>query len=340
MGIRSSRVSKSYKNIKIPKKYKVIKVATFNINVRNSIGLSDNIIDIVRYIFNDVNSKHIDIICLHGIHDTFSLEELIKGVNKYAQLNDIEIHTLPEFKEMEDIRKKRTKKSTMHLPSIIASTKHNDYGIKYSDSVILSRHKIRKYFMDTTIGNDIYPDRNYIVANIEMYGKIISIYNISLSSDIGIVDSKQQREKELTLFDDLFLQNIQELDELGNKDTSVHLLLSALNINEISDKMPNEYVKFVDKYNAIDLYRCHNIDGDGFTTAKHKRHQYMFLILTKDILDKKSKYHDAFVNAQDQNDLMKVIIRRYKFHILEIGVTELDTSGSNYPVECIFILKF
>jgi len=103
MGNKSSK--KKSKDIKIydfskvdiPKEYVLIKIATFNINLKNGINLIMRVKDIISYIISSFKNKEIDIICIQGIQDYVSLEVLISELKRFAKFNRETFYYAPEF---------------------------------------------------------------------------------------------------------------------------------------------------------------------------------------------------------------------------------------------------
>ncbi len=86
-----------FSKVTIPKGYEVIKLATYNVNIKKAINLSHRIEEIISYLSSSYKNKEIDILCIQGIHDSSSANMLIKAIRKYAENNRLELYFAPTF---------------------------------------------------------------------------------------------------------------------------------------------------------------------------------------------------------------------------------------------------
>lgn len=319
MGIGNSKGKK----INVPNGYKLVRMISYNINLRNSVGLNSNIIDIAKFVFED----NIDIICLQGIRDSHAMMNLIKGIKTYCKKMDITIYTAPRFDNIEAM----TIATTIHMPTTnITTTRGEKYVV---ESLIISRYEIDSYSTVDTTPHDMYKQYRMISANIVIDKTIISIYNTSLSDDIGTIDSSKRRLIEQEVMIDLILNNM-------INDRCIHIMAGSLGINEMEkEQQCDEYIKFLDKFRAIDLIRCKEPDAKILTTENYKRLDYILFFLTKDLFEKSSKYYNELSKVSSPNDMLSLIGKRYKLFILDMIVhSDIDIS-KHKPIEIKLMIK-
>ena len=95
---------KDYNKVIVPKGYKIMKIATHNINLRNTINIQTKISNITSFLLSEFKNKDIDIICLQGIHDYSSASQLIQHLK--IKLNSMEETFYLAPSELEDIQAK------------------------------------------------------------------------------------------------------------------------------------------------------------------------------------------------------------------------------------------
>ena len=64
----------------------------------------------------------------------------------------------------------------------------------------------------------------------------------------------------------------------------------------------------------------------------------MFL-LTEDIFDSKSKYHQMMLDIKNPDDVFKLIFHRYNLHTVQTYVNTDENCRPHFPIENIFIFK-
>ena len=91
-----------YSRVKIPKGHKLIKMATYNVALRNGINMQFRIDHTIDYIFSSLKNKDIDIICLQGINDYNSAYALIQDIKvKMKKMNKSSFYFAPDFEEVQ-----------------------------------------------------------------------------------------------------------------------------------------------------------------------------------------------------------------------------------------------
>ena len=84
-----------FNKVEIPRGYIKIKLATYNVDIKNTVNLSKRIEEIITYLFSTYKNKAIDILCIQGIHDYSSAIKLVKAIKDYAEVNDHELYFAP-----------------------------------------------------------------------------------------------------------------------------------------------------------------------------------------------------------------------------------------------------
>ena len=93
----------NYEKVDIPNESVLLKIATYNIDLKNTINLSNNIKNILTYIIEPYKGKHHDIICLQGISDYISASHLIKELKHYTKSQGQILYFAPNFSEIQSV---------------------------------------------------------------------------------------------------------------------------------------------------------------------------------------------------------------------------------------------
>lgn len=335
----------NFNNVKIPEKFSMIKLVTYNIELKNSISLRTHINKIVQYIFNEFRNKVIDIACIQGINDKYAIYELILSIKKVCKNNNVQMYYAPNFDHIE-----LSDKSQM-----VASFNASWYGNKESTStsnnistnIIISKYPIINYiFNELNKGNSkIFTSNDIIAANISINNNIISIYNVSLCEDINgaNISNRECRNSELDKVKNIIIANQHDLinNVKFNKynKTDINFLVGSLEIPETSFGIVNqEYIDLTEKFHCVDIYRLLTTN-DGITTKNNRRTDYIMLLMTEDIFNEKSDFHKLLMKVENSNDLLQLVFKRYTYHTLQAFVNTKIDNRNNYPVENIFIFK-
>jgi hypothetical protein len=357
---------KDFKKVIIPKEYELIKIITYNANLKNSINLENKVKNVISIIFDNFKNKSMDIICLQGVNDYPSAFLLIQSIKtKMSETND-KFYFFPEFDE---VNIKQTSVDTLqNAISDSYSTNFNKYAHKRtiswdatltsrnlininvsdgsnernkrtkSQNIIISKYPIISSLYaeidDDTDFNDIVGTNTIIAVNISISGNIISVYNTTLIKDIksAHIINSHIRTKELQI-----VFNIIKRNELSLKNeefstfvkTDIHLLLGSININETdNDSFNNEYTRFIEKKHCVDIYRYFTNTELGLTTTTRERLNYIFMLLTDDIYDENHSYNKKLQNISDASDLFDFLFDRYGIYFLDTYVrTDICTGG-------------
>ena len=359
----------SYSYVKIPNDYHLMRIATYNINIRNTTTINSRIAEIITYIFGNYKDLKLDILCLQGINDLTSLYHLIQEIKRHKKIYDIELFFAPNINDdQKDIMKI---KNHMNDPDYMFNNiklsdsgksggsngskedkkliKIQKVGLRYQN-IIISRYPILSMVYgeldDEILIDDILGIQTVIGANILVNEHVISLYNTSLSKDIKTanVTNDYARKKEVESLFKIIKKNSNDIDNLcvinDCKKSDVHLLAGSLNINENSDANIQEYKTFIRTNNCIDIFRYKNISNIGYTNINKERLEYILFILSDDIYE--GELLSLYQKIRTSTDLFNFIFMRYKFHVIECYKRDdliLSATNTNYPVEAILMLQ-
>lgn len=342
----------SFNDVDIPKDYSMIKIATYNVNLKNSINLKFRIRRILDFINSSYKDKQIDILCLQGIHDYQSLETLIKNIKKKFWAK--ELYTAPIYDDIFDIAPTTSYQLT---PSNIITNSLRSTNISKNttakkieiQNLIVSRFPI----VSTTFNNldtagridDVIGIKAIIGANINIYGNLVSIYSTQLSKDIHIANlsnTKLRRKEEQILFSLIKENKLNNETYEGLNLTDIHLINGTFNINYFDgNNMSEEFYNFITDYNCVDIYKYINPKKDGITNTEKERMDYTFLKLTDDVFST-PKWNKMFKKIKNDSELFNFIFKRYGIYFIDTYVRDdvnITNSTANFPVETVFIIK-
>lgn len=348
---------------KLPKGYMLIKIATYNVNLKNSINIDMRVKDIVSYIVSAYKNKTIDVLTIQGIREYYAAHYLIQELKRFVYDHSIDLYFAPDFDDIQmtadnNVDKNRTfamswdpdvrKKRLGHSKSKNTSQQHS----LESQNIIISRYPIVNYIFsdidyETDI-DDVLGIKTVIGANISIHGNIISVYNTELSKDLTSANiiNRKVRCVELDAIFRVIHQNMENLKTDAFKTyctTDIHFLMGTLyteeyNGNEIND----EFAEFIKFKHCYDIYRNVTDTKKGYTTPYSQRFDYIMFILTDDLFNKKSPLYEQVKKSKTVGELSHIIFKRYDIHFLDSYVMEnmknINPNG-NYPVECIMMMN-
>jgi hypothetical protein len=365
---------KDFNKVIIPKGYDMIKIGSYNINIRNNISLQEKINEITKFVHGEFKNKDFDIICLQGIRDYNSAYLLVQEVkSKMKKYNEL-FYFAPEFNEVASRSESfpfisgskdkfdgkkgiswNTKVNSIDAKKQPFRSEGNQRNMGFEKRTIVQNIILSKYPIVSTIYaeldgdhtiDDIIGVHTILGANISISGNIISIYNTELSKDIRTANiiNTDVRSKEIRAIFSVMQKNMEELAtkfQTYNK-TDVHLLLGSLNINESDGTdMTEEFTSFISNNHCVDVLR-YLTDDYGYTTSTRERLNYVLMKLTDDIYEPDSVYNDNLQELKTPKDLFNFIFKRYGIYFLDIYVrTDMPIGGGqiNYPIECVFMIN-
>jgi hypothetical protein len=386
MGIKNTKIM-DFSNIICPDGYNRVKISSYNIDIKSTIGASNNT--------GEIKKKKNDIICIQGIHDFAAASMFITELKKYIQVNQLdnfyysspfdgdqvfndnlikrrskkklsnrlsydfkksEINEIQNEIDIENLKsstslRKNTTNTRFELNNNRSSNKSRNEEKIRSQNIIISRYPIIEQLFvelgDLHEVDDIIGIKTMIGANINIHGNIISLYNTELSDDIKLAHllNNSVREKEISAIFNAIEENILQLaQEKYSKYvlTDIHLLIGSLNIPEkINEKDNDELCTILQKYHCVDLFRYMFFDDPGYTNSTNDRLNYIFMVFTEDMYDKKKIFYKKLQKVNTCKALFDLIFERYGLFFLDFGVytNNIYHSFANYPVESVFMIK-
>lgn len=316
--------------INIPKNTKLLRVASFNVNVSDNIDKDDISMMISMYIFSFIYGIDIDILCIQGINNMKFLELLLKEIYKTSVKMNIPIQISPNinFKEKQKSISSSIKLSLENIKESITSTNNiiiSKYPIISERDIILKEND--EELLVKTCG---------ILANINIDGYIVSIYNLNLSEDYLGISNKNSRTREL----ESLLTHINENTTYIKKkftnliNNNINIICGIFNIREVIDSNLNkEYIDIIKQFNAMDCYRCYNIskfsEEIGITNMDGFRDCYILLSFVNG---------DFVINYNNIKGLLKYIYVKYGISLIKSHILKNIKSKNYYAIETIFLM--
>lgn len=345
--------------------YMLLKIASYNINLKNSINIDSKVKDIIGYIVSNHKNKRIDILCIQGLRDQYAAFYFIQELKRYIYNNSLEIYLGPEFEDVDPTERHDISKNRTFAASWNPVNKNKKPKEKQSHSLSLNKHRVDEIqniiISRYPIINTIYSDLDYetdvddvlgvktvLGANISVNGNILSVYNTELSKDIRsskIINDKV-RSVEIDALFKVVNQNYLDLKGKNFKTyhkTDIHFLAGTFYIQEqVNNELNNELSEFLQAKNCVDIFRFITDTEDGYTTPHSQRFDYILFCLTKDIFEEGSLYYNSIQKVRNYNDIMKIAFKRYMIHFIDSYVRDdlkhINPSG-NYPIETIFMMN-
>ena len=309
MGLIQSQI-KNRDNIIVLPNNKIMRIMTYNINQMVSIYSKKNIKHILNYVIKIINNESCDIVALQGIYGWENIYDV------YEMIKKNKINIIPEFD-------------------------------KNNDNIILTRHKI-KSFGTTEItninGENIYGRQYCCCVNIEIYGKIISIYNTMLPGDIHNIKNTEIRSMEINNIVNIVNDNIKHLNETYKKNknlnvSDIHILMGCLNVINNENKKSQEahldiynteYENMLSVLKAIDIHEL--LDSDNTTIYKTRISYGLLMQMNDTILN-------LIENNYNINNIFNKIYNDYGIFPIKAYVDKNILLSDNYPLIIVFMIK-
>lgn len=328
MGTGKSK-SRSGSNIKVPNDYKLIKLVSLNVDLRNSINLKKNIKNITDYIFKKKNSKDkdIDIICLYNFNDTVSLYNLIKHVKKEAVDRNVELYFAPEYDDIDE--------NQISLLTLPFSKGTKNLADMYFPHLLISRFPIKFYSKENLSRTQT---AHILCANITVYDKLITVVVASLSKDlesIGISNKDKRCVEMIRLKKIINTNNRTIYEDFNSMKTDINIIFCNANF----DEQDEEFEMFIKTSRTVDIHRYMNENETIMTGINNKRDDFVFFALTDDIFDSESPFNKDLMEANTVKDILSLIFKRYSFHCFSINSDKDINILENYPIETVFMFK-
>lgn len=317
-------------NYNIPINTFILKISTFYVNLNNDINQTDTIKLIGKYLFSNISNVEIDILCIQGINEQKLLKDLINELKNNSFLYKIPINIAP------NIDTNNSKSINNYIQSIINN--NTDNSNSNINSIIISKYPI----LTTTniILNDSYDEklvgsRKGVLANININGYLISIYNIILSEDYLGISNIDYRKNEINKLIKYIYTNNEEIINFNNKyelgliNKNINIICGNFNLPEIKEFNINPELSDIFRtLKAIDTYRIKEQPNNikHFTNIKNFKHCYILLL----------------INNLDFSTNLDVLNYSYKYHgiiVIKSYIVKHIISNDNYPLETIFLMN-
>lgn len=345
MGTKQSKsiaIIDDYSIVTVPKEYKLLKIASYNVDLRTSVNADVRIKEILSYVISSYKNKDIDIMNLQGIYDVLSLCTLISEIKSYYKSQNMTIYFAPDINSegepnFDHSRQERRSRGLTDYKSGLTQLNLKKLK-KISYNLTLSKHKIINTIYseldDKTDMDDIFGVQTVLGINVVICDTLISIYNLSMCKDIksSNVINDVVRKTEFETLSKIIEKNkmVLKADEFAPYiKRDIHLIVGTLNIPEIvNDSINSEYVKFIKSSNCVDIFRELSSDSLGYTTSYKERTSYILM----------QCYDDVNSNIDSQKKINH-IFKKYGIRYIESYVINFNKHIINYPIECICLLK-
>jgi hypothetical protein len=351
-----------------------LRIASIYIDLGESINKKKKICAMIDYFMINYYSYGLDVLCLQGIKSHKILKEIVRAFkvrieeynDRYAKSRkDIYLEYFPDI----DIREANNDMNW--------STSETEYSNFY-DKLIITKHTIlskaspalgvrggefRTDHINYTTDNEylkrgdnimfnrdsdkMYDGYHHVqVANINVDGTYVSIYNIELKSDIKGIKSSKERKDQIFDLKELINQNsekskdsrIREFDYGDDTcvahNRNIHIVTGMFHINEMrNDEFNPEYIRTIKLLGGLDTHRWvmafRNRYKSEFTNIKFTKDSYTLLI------------SEPMLDNDDLQGKAKKLYQEYKTLITSsiIMRNSVDMNYfTNYPIDTLFMI--
>lgn len=323
------------KNIKIPNNCQLFKMASCNINMNDNINRRDDIEKISKYIFSKFSGVENDVVCLQNINDEKILALLNSEINKISESCDIPVQIVPNI---------NTGEIGMSFENSLKKSWNASYEYNDTNNVIISKYPIlvtSEYTLNNITDEKLIGRKKSIVANINVNGYIISVFNIVLSSDFIGVSNSEYRKNEIENLTKFIEENTVEIKKYNQQYWNnkliikdVNIVTGCFNMSEIKNSGINiELQQCLKSAKLLDILRYHSIGNNaeslGNTKSDETRDCYMTLHYPE--------YQQLTIF--DTKEISKNILKSMGFGVILSSTIKNIIINENYPIETIFLLQ-
>ncbi|ARF08909.1 hypothetical protein Catovirus_1_959 [Catovirus CTV1] len=317
----------------IPNDTILLKISSFYANINDDINRNDTIKMISNYVFSDVYNMEIDIICIQGIKDEKLVKMLVSEITEISVNLKIPINIVPRI----ELNSSNSQDNSIHLTWNNISENDN-FDI---NNIIVSKYPIistSKVTLNNSLDEKLVGCRKAIIANVNVNGYLISIFNVVLSEDYFGVSNSDFRKYEINELYKYVNLNNEEMSKINEAwglrliNKNVNIVCSNLNIPEIKNSRINSELTTIFKtMKALDTYRTssQSYDKRGYTNTKGIKDCYILLLL--DGLNPS--------NTMTTNDILNYSYKIHGITIVKSYVVNSVVSNDYYPIETIFLLS-
>jgi hypothetical protein len=313
----------------------IVRMGTIFVNLNDTLTHEEQIKNISEYIFSNIYNMCLDIICIQGISDTKMAKKLVKYINLKSK--DVPFDIVPHF----DTKQSQKYDSVFEMTWKVSSSHSGDYD-NLTKELILSRYPIIKsniYNLYENTETKIIDINKIIVANININGYIINIFNISLFGDtMSGISGYKFRKQEILKIKQIINKNNKDIDafikdnNLNFINKNITFISGLFNIPEIkNDKINNELIEIHKELNSVDIFRLlsskNSENYSGINNTLNTRDCYICLNL-----------HSHNDEEYEPNEIIKKIYNDYGLTFINSYVLKNFKIIDYYPIEVIFIL--
>lgn len=314
----------------IPENTKLFKISSFYVNLNDDINRYDTIKLISRYIYSEYYDIEIDIICIQGINDENLVKLLINEVTILSNELRIPINIVPkiDFNDSQD--------NSIQLTWNVSS----EGGTCDISNIIISKYPIittSKIILNDSVDEKLVGSRKAIIANINIEGYIVSIFNVTLSEDYLGISNSDFRKYELDQLlkyinlNNLEMKKIIETYDLKLIDKNINIICGNFNVSEIKNSKINpEITQIFKNMKALDTFRISNLKNknNDFTNKNGFKDCFILLLLTD----------MTFSNDITIEEILNFSYKKHGIIILKSHIENKIQSNDYYPIETIFLL--
>lgn len=309
-----------------------LNICTINTRLSQSVNYKNKIDELLEFI----KVSDLDIICLQGICDTKILKLIAKKI--YILNKEVENIGYSMFPMIDQFYFQHDA-TCYNSDDIIKMTwsNSNDMSLLNIDCLIISKYDI---ISGTKIELKGYIKNKYaVVANINVNGILISIYNVSLTGDyIGTINSSI-RKYQIKQLKSIISSNLEKIktDNLYSKYNirGIHIISCLGCMQELlNDEINDEYLSFTRTLKSIDIYRYiqslksiipdNSIDS---TNVEGYRSNYILL------------YCENPINLQTPDSISEKIYDNHKIVVINSMIIKLLKLYEDYPVVATFMIE-
>lgn len=315
----------------IPENTQLIKISSFYVNLSDDVNRNDTIKILSKYIYSEYYNVEIDIVCIQGINDEKLVKLLVSEILNLSYELKIPINIVP-----------KVELNNESYDNSIQLTWNSSSEIENFDitNIIISKYPIittSKIMLNDTIDEKLIGSKKAIIANINIEGYLVSIFNVVLSEDyLGIsnVDFRKHELEQLLKYIQLNnteMKKINELYDLKLIDKNINIICGNFNVNEIKNsKINSELTQIFKNLKALDTFRiCNLSEKNIFTNINGYKDCYILLLLTG-------------MESSSDVTVQNILNYAYKTHGITVIKSYVDTniqSNDYYPIETIFLLN-
>lgn len=316
----------------IPQNTSLLKISSFYINLNDDINRFESIKMIARYIFSNYYDVEVDIICIQGINNNKLVKIMIDEILHLSRDLQIPVNIVPKV-NYNDLSNTNSIQLTWINSSDIENIDTNNIIISKYPIITTSRVNLNESFDEKLMGS-----RKATIANINVDGYLISIFNLILSEDFLGVSNAEYRKSEIEkLFKYVKANNI-EMNKMNERykldliNKNVNIICGNFNIHEFKNCTVNSELIDIFKYiKALDTFRITNINNDNtFTNTRGFRDCYILLLLNELDLDN--------VNMTSSK-ILKYCLDVHGITIIKSEINNNIKSNNCHPIETIFLLN-